>query len=117
MMGTWYGTNIRSERHRQATLYALRILLGENFSPYIQEVYLYGSCARGEEKYRSDVDLLVKVVPKTPARIMRRMKAEAVPDDCELPEVDVKGTSGGELGSDRFEKNVEKDRRLLWKKS
>ena len=48
---------------------------------------------------------------------MRRMKAEAVPDDCELPEVDVKVTSGGELGSDRFEKNVEKDRRLLWKKS
>lgn len=52
-------TCIRSKRQRDAAEYALRTIQSSCIRPYIKTIYLYGSCARGEEKYSSDVDLFL----------------------------------------------------------
>ena len=44
-------TCIRSKRQRDAAEYALRTIQSSCIRPYIKTIYLYGSCARGEEKY------------------------------------------------------------------
>ena len=44
-------TCIRSKRQRNAAEYALRAIQSSCIKPYIKTIYLYGSCARGEEKY------------------------------------------------------------------
>ena len=46
-------TCIRSKRQRDAAEYALRTIQSSCIRPYIKTIYLYGSCARGEEKYSS----------------------------------------------------------------
>lgn len=107
-----------SERHCKALDFALYVLLHDSvFSKYVDEIYLYGSCARGEQKYRSDVDLLVKVLPETPPRIMRKMRVETVADDISLPEVELKFTTGVDFSTSRqFDENIRRDGKLLWKK-
>ena len=55
-------TCIRSKRQRDAAEYALRTIQSSCIRPYIKTIYLYGSCARGEEKYSSDVDLFLELV-------------------------------------------------------
>ena len=54
-------TCIRSKRQRNAAEYALRTIQSSCIRPYIKTIYLYGSCARGEEKYSSDVDLFLEL--------------------------------------------------------
>ena len=49
-------TCIRSKRQRDAAEYALRTIQSSCIRPYIKTIYLYGSCARGEEKYSSYFD-------------------------------------------------------------
>ena len=49
-------TCIRSKRQRNAAEYALRAIKSSCIRPYIKIIYLYGSCARGEEKYSSYFD-------------------------------------------------------------
>ncbi len=46
-------------RHLKAMQSALQFLTKEPYQKYIEEVYLYGSCAKGNQKYDSDVDLFV----------------------------------------------------------
>ena len=50
---------IKSERHQAALEYALEQIKNSPLRPYVQATFLYGSCSRGEEKYSSDVDLLL----------------------------------------------------------
>ena len=54
-------TCIRSKRQRNAAEYALRAIQSSCIKPYIKTIYLYGSCARGEEKHSSDVDLFLEL--------------------------------------------------------
>lgn len=107
----------KNSRHMHSLHYALNVLLNTSFADYIEEISLYGSCARGEQKYQSDVDLLIRVTEDTPARIMRRMRSEVIPDDIELPDVELKFYSGDEYSSSpRFNKNIERDKKIIWKK-
>ena len=43
-------TCIGSQRQRNAAEYALKVIQSSCIKPYIKTIYLYGSCARGEEK-------------------------------------------------------------------
>lgn len=106
-----------TDRHKLSLRHALYVLCNQ-FSEYVEEIYLFGSCARGQQKYRSDVDLLVRVDSETPPREMRRMRVEVIPDDFNLPEVDLKFSIGASFSeSYRFNENIKKEGRLLWKKS
>ena len=62
-------TCIKSQRQRTAAEYALKVIQSSCIKPYIQSIYLYGSCARGEEKYSSDVDLFLELSESFPAGI------------------------------------------------
>lgn len=103
-------------RHRIAMDMAVK-KLQEQFSEYVKEIYLYGSCARGEQKFQSDVDLLVKVEEGTSPRILRKMRVEVMPDREDLPEVELKFSSGVNFSdSYRFNENIKKEGRLIWKR-
>ena len=59
----------------------------------------------------------MRVKENTPARILRKMRIEAMPDETDLPEVDLKFTSGENFSqSYRFNENIKKDGNLIWKK-
>ena len=105
-----------SSRHDQSIEYAMSVLLGD-YSDYLQEIRLFGSCARGQQRYRSDVDLLIVVSEGTPPRIMRQMRAAATPEDDTLPAVDLKFSTGPEYStSAQFNRNIMEEGRTLWTK-
>lgn len=105
-------------RHRQSLEYALEILTGADFYPYIEAVYLFGSCARKEQRYHSDVDLLVRVNDQVTPKLMRRMRAQVVPEEAGLPEVDLKFAEGNRYSSSyQFNENIKKEGKLIWEKN
>ena len=111
-----WGDNVILSRHRISMDLAIQKLV-DKFPEYIREIYLYGSCARGEQKFSSDVDLFVRVQENTPTRVLRKMRIEAMPDEDNLPEVDLKFTSGENFSqSYRFNENIKKEGKLIWKK-
>ena len=102
-------------RHEKALQYALSVLTDERYSAYLDAIYLYGSCARGDQKYTSDVDLLLKLRKTVPSGVLRSMRVEATPDDWELPEVELKFFWGERFdGSEQFDRNIRKEGKLLW---
>ncbi|WP_077611967.1 nucleotidyltransferase domain-containing protein [Clostridium sp. Marseille-P2415] len=103
------------KRHMQSINSALKILCSEAYKPYIEAVYLYGSCARGDQKFDSDVDLLLQCNDKFTPAIGRRMRIDAMPDNWNLPEVELKFVYGDswKTGRDQFSRNLEKEGVLL----
>ena len=74
-------------RHKLALDYAMQVLKSAEYKDVVHRVYLFGSCARGEERYHSDVDLLVVVAPNTAESVLRSLKTEIISDQHALPEV------------------------------
>lgn len=104
------------DRHKKALDQAVQKLRTQ-FSNYVTAIYCYGSYARGEQKFWSDVDVLVKVSDDISPRIMRQMRAEVIPEQYDLPEVDLKFSSGEEFSTSyRFNENIKKEGKLIWKK-
>lgn len=102
-------------RHEKSLQYALSVLTSERYRAYLDAIYLYGSCARGDQKYTSDVDLLLKLRKNVPADILRSMRVEATPDDWELPEVELKYFLGERFSqSEQFDRNLREEGKLLW---
>lgn len=102
-----------SVRHRRALQYALSILTSKYYNE-IDAVILYGSCARGEQRYHSDIDLLVIAKSLTPRQI-RKMKLDVISDDYHLPDIELRVTDGT-FANSLMGKNIRKDGKLLWKK-
>lgn len=82
------------KRHEQSIDLALKILCNEPFVQYIEAIYLYGSCARGEQRYDSDVDILVQYNEKFTPQIGREMRISAMPDNMKIPEGELKQRKG-----------------------
>ena len=102
-------------RHEKSLQYALSVLTSERYRAYLDAIYLYGSCARGDQKYTSDVDLLLKLRKHVPADILRSMRVEATPDDWELPEVELKYFLGEQFSqSEQFDRNLREEGKVLW---
>lgn len=102
-------------RHERSLQHALEVLTSERYRTYLDAIYLYGSCARGDQKYTSDVDLLLKLRETVPTGVLRSMRVEATPDDWELPEVELKYFSGEQFSqSNQFDKNLREEGKLLW---
>ena len=58
-------TKIES-RHKQALRYAMEKISRSPLAPYVNELYLYGSYARGTQTWESDVDLLLTLDGNAP---------------------------------------------------
>lgn len=119
------------ERQKLSLNYAIEQILNINKeNPIIQSIWVFGSCARSEEKYNSDVDILC-IVNKTgneERRIMRRMRSLSINPNINYPEVDLvfKYNNGNrnyipwldiENNNDAFSKQLRKDAVKIWEKN
>ncbi|HCD45945.1 MAG TPA: hypothetical protein DEQ64_19915 [Lachnoclostridium sp.] len=106
------------ERHMQSIKSALEVLCSEAYRPYVEAVYLYGSCGRGNQRFDSDVDLLVQCSEKFTTDIGRSMRIHAMPEDWNLPDVELKFVYGDswKAGKDQFSRNLIKEGVLLWER-
>lgn len=88
----------------------------------MQNLYLYGSCARNEQDYDSDVDLLLELSPKIDKKLyfedMLILKSKVVPVDDLLPEVDLKIEIGDSWKNNSmlYYQNIRKEGIQIWKK-
>ena len=86
--------------------------------PSVEEVYLFGSCARGEAKWDSDVDIAIVTKEKINDRTLRG----TVQCELEWPndggvKADIKFRTRDTQGWSRiFEKLYNEDKKLLWRK-
>lgn len=102
-------------RHTEALNYAIEHL--KPYKVYIDEIILYGSCARHEQKYNSDVDIFIALRDNVSHKIIREMRDAVQPLDYNLPEVELKfGRKDSYSVSKQFEKNIKTDGRILWKR-
>ncbi|MBE5935025.1 MAG: nucleotidyltransferase domain-containing protein [Lachnospiraceae bacterium] len=104
-------------RHAKSLANALEVLSCSEYKQYIEEIYLYGSCARGEQKYSSDVDLFIKVKEDTPQKVLLDMRRQVMPEDEKLPEVELKFSSTDNFSSSsQFNTNIKTEGKLLWRR-
>lgn len=113
-----------SIRHRNAIQYAVTVIRNSELQPYVEDVILYGSCARKEQNYSSDIDLLLVLSEEfrknENLRIpLRKLKSQIMTDDIEDPEIDLKIVIGSDwkMNPMQYYKNVKKDGISLWIKS
>ena len=110
-----------SERHKNAMTYALKKIQQSPIAVYVKNVILYGSCARGEASWGSDVDLCVLLnedVRKLPnyAQIIHILKGTISEDDAHSAETDIKFVIGDEWQNSGmlYLKNLRKDGIPVW---
>lgn len=102
-------------RHEQSLLYALDVLKTETYKRYLKSVYLFGSCAKGNPRFHSDVDIFIFVDEDMPKHLIRKLRSEIVPDSDDMPEVDLQiSKCAAPTSSTQFNKNFERDGILLW---
>lgn len=91
-----------SERHKNAIKYAVESIKNSPLSVYVQNVILFGSCARNEQKYTSDIDLLLVLKEefsseKERLRVpLRLIKSDVMTGELDDPDVDLKIVIGDE---------------------
>ena len=111
---------IQSERQRKALEYALEIIRKSPVFPYVKAVYLFGSCARKEERFDSDVDLLlvmreefeeVAEADRKMRKAARQLSSQVSVHANREPKVDLKLVIGDEWEACKmfFFQNVRKD--------
>lgn len=112
----------KHERHEKAIQYALRQIKLSPLYPFAKEIILFGSCARKEECFNSDVDLflvLSEEVRQTGdfARKCRALKSGVTTDEIADAETDLKICIGDkwETSNDTIYVCIRKDGVSLWK--
>ena len=82
--------------------------------PGLKKVYLFGSCARGEVRSTSDVDLLILTEKRIPDRTLSAMIRWTLDEDIEGIRTDVAYTyENAECGSQAFQREINRDKKLL----
>lgn len=101
-----------SERQLRAIKDCVAIIRKTGFS--IQEIILFGSCARSESRYESDIDLLV-IVEKMPVTkdilLIKAKLNEQIPIDVDLKIVSAEIFLKND---DFFLNNIKRDGVILW---
>lgn len=102
----------------QSLDYAIHAIGDWKYKENISKIYLYGSCARMEQKSDSDIDLYIELESEIPLSAIRELKVECNPEDWKLPEVDIKVDFGENTldKDDLFHKNIKREGMLLWEK-
>lgn len=111
---------IQSARQQTALDYALEVIRKSPVFPYVKAAYLFGSCARKEERFESDVDLLLVLreefeeIAETDwemRRAARRLSSHVSVPAYREPKVDLKLVIGDEWETSEmfFFQNVRED--------
>lgn len=114
---------IQLENRSSKTIeYALNQIRTSVIAPFVQKVYLYGSCARHEQTYTSDVDLFLELdkdfdLEKHKTDVLL-LKSTVSPLDIGEPEVDLKVTIGEDWKNNHmlYYQNVRKEGVDIWQK-
>ena len=82
------------DRHLRALKYAKAKIIRSSLSKYVKDVILYGSTARGQAGFSSDVDILMILDEKIRKYkryndAIRYLKGNISTDDYSLPEADL----------------------------
>ena len=86
---------ISSDRHQKSLEYALNKVEKSSVAPYVKHIVLFGSCARGDFHWSSDVDLLFIMDDTFNDHTELKsdlftLRGNISPIDSECPEVDAK---------------------------
>lgn len=116
------GSFIADERFVQSLNDALNALAQSKLAMDIQHVYLYGSCARGEQEYSSDIDLFVVLDSSVKRDVAReeilRLKGTISPTNVNDVPIDLHATigTGWENDTSIYYKNIRKEGIDIWHK-
>lgn len=85
-------TNIYT-KSKASLKYAIKTIMESPLASYVERLILYGSCARNQQTYNSDVDLLLvlstKIDNKKYHDELIMLKSSVIPCELDLPEVDL----------------------------
>ena len=82
--------------------------------PGLKKIYLFGSCARGEVRSTSDIDLLILTESRITDRTLTSDIRWTLDDPIDGVRTDVVFTSEGMEGSSRvLKKEVDRDKKLI----
>lgn len=111
------GTKIES-RHKQALRYAMEKISRSPLAPYVNELYLYGSYARGTQTWESDVDLLLTLDGNAPnlKKEIVKLKADVSQDGIDDVQVDLKVLYGDAWKTSQmlYYQNIRREGKKLW---
>ncbi len=108
-------------RHEKALAYAVEVLRNSPLAQYVKELYLYGSYARGDYKYSSDIDLFLVLEDEAReyhSEIMKLKSEVTDAEDFEGVDVDLKVTFGDtwKESNQFYHKNIRRDGKNIWER-
>lgn len=110
----------KTGRSQKSIDYAILKIKSSPLSPYVRALYLYGSCARNEQGFKSDVDLFMELDRSIPMPDFKEsiilLKSQISPINEELPEIDLKVVIGDSWKNNTmlYYQNIRKDGINLW---
>lgn len=107
------------KRSHCAIQYALRQIKKSPVAPYVTKLLLFGSCARRQQAFSSDVDLLLEVsenIPEDFRTELVKLRSTVSPVDVDAPEVDLRIIIGNawEKNPILYYKNIRRDGIDIW---
>lgn len=112
--------SILKKRSECSVDYAISQIKKSSLEPYISKVYLYGSCARNEGTYISDVDLFIEFKedfdPDRYRDELNYLRGHISPEDPELPEVDMHTAMGSRWKKETagYYKDIKNEGVVIW---
>lgn len=109
-------------RIRKSVEYAVNVIKNSPVAPFVKALYLYGSCARGEQRYDSDVDLFLELSPDCDTKKYKDdvilLKGKVSPVDINMAEVDLKVVIGNQWKKNQmlYYQNILKEGVDIWQK-
>lgn len=109
---------MKESRHKLALRYAMEKISESEAAPYVRELYLYGSYARGTHRWDSDVDLLLSLDADAPdlKKEIIRLKGEVSKDNPDSVLIDLKVVYGDGWKENPmlYYQNIRKEGKKLW---
>lgn len=107
------------KRSNYAIRYALRQIKKSPVVPYVTKLLLFGSCARRQQTFSSDVDLLLEVSENITENFrteLVKLRSMVIPVDADAPEVDLRIVIGNawEKNPMLYYKNIRRDAIDIW---
>lgn len=115
--------NIYQLHSSKSIEYAVNVIRKSPVAPFVKALYLYGSCARGEQTYGSDVDLFLELQPDFDTQKYKDdvilLKGRVSPTDINMAEVDLKVVVGDAWRRNQmlYYQNILKEGVNIWQKN
>lgn len=108
----------KESRHKKALRYAMEKIGSSALAPYVHELYVYGSYARGTHHWESDVDLLLTLDEDSPdlKKEIIKLTSEICWDEADDVEVDLKVLYGDAWKTNPmpYYQNIQREGKKLW---